>query len=94
MSEVQNNEPPAWVVWLFGVFVGLIVSALATANYMDSVWESLLVKRGLAQYNPKTAVFEWVEPETTFQQTLDTIEANSVKELEADVDAYMKRVCP
>ena len=94
MSEIQDNEPPAWVVWVIATMCGFIVGILATANYMDSIWESLLVKRGLAQYNPKTAVFEWVEPDTTFQKTLDTIEANTVREMEADVDAYMKRVCP
>ena len=72
-----------WLAILFAVGCGI-----------DETWKDDCVKRGYARYNPKTAVFEWVEPETTFQQTLDTIEANSVKELEADVDAYMKRVCP
>jgi len=74
------------LIWLAILF--------AVGSGIEESWKTDCVKRGLAQYNPKTAVFEWVEPDTTFQKTLDTIETNSVKEMEADVDAYMKRVCP
>lgn len=76
----------ASIVWL------IIVIGVGTGVHGN--WEQDCIKRGHARYNAKTAQFEWVEPDTTFQRTLDTIEANSVKELEADVDSYMKRICP
>lgn len=34
------------------------------------------------------------QKEYAFEKSLDEIEANRVKQLEADVDAYLKRVCP
>ena len=78
---------------VLGSLIWLVV-IVAVSCSIDEMWRTDCVKRGHARYNPKTAVFEWVEPETTFQKTLDTIEANSVKEMEADVDAYTRRVCP
>ena len=34
------------------------------------------------------------QKEYAFKKSLDEIEANRVKQIEADVDAYLKRVCP
>lgn len=34
------------------------------------------------------------QKEYAFEKSLDEIEANRVRQLEVDVDAYLKRVCP
>lgn len=34
------------------------------------------------------------QKEYAFEKSLNEIEANRIKELEADVDSYMKRICP
>ena len=82
----MNSEDKAFIA-------GVMISSMIWVGILTLVrfgigesWKADCVKRGYARYNPETADFEWVEPETTFQKTLDTVEA--------DVDAYMKRVCP
>lgn len=34
------------------------------------------------------------QKEYAFEKSLNEIEANRIKEIEADVDSYMKRICP
>lgn len=34
------------------------------------------------------------QKEYTFEKSLNEIEANRIKEIEADVDSYVKRICP
>lgn len=90
----MNSEDKAFTA-------GMIISSIIWVGILTIVglgigesWKADCVERGYARYNPGTADFEWVEPETTFQKTLDKVEADSTKALEADVDAYMKRICP
>lgn len=35
-----------------------------------------------------------LQKEYAFEKSLNEIEANRIKEIEADVDSYMKRICP
>lgn len=43
------------------LFAGIFVGVLIGSYINDRSWQSRLVKRGLAQYNPTTGKWEWKE---------------------------------
>lgn len=51
--------------YIVGSLVGVIIYLAGICGYVvaDGSWRGELIKRGLAQYNPKTGAWEWIKKE-------------------------------
>lgn len=63
MTKVQNmgiDMTKEWVALFAVLLCGMILGILVGIKVISDVWESDAVKNGCAQFNPKTAKFEWI----------------------------------
>lgn len=63
MSQNYDNMRGCgtFIVAVIGFVVGVTLAGFTAYEYCNTTWEREAIKRGYAEFNPRTAAFQWKE---------------------------------